>query len=384
VHLAVQASFSEQLLQRNVNAPPDVCQLSPDACAHEAHPFVAGATLTVPLWTGLTIEANIARTRWLERAAAYQKSTLVSDLAREVAAAYWEVRRVEELRDLLARVRQRHQEVEELTRSRVDAGITSRADYTRAHTLVLRDSAALTELEARVIEARAQLGAALQIDDTIVLTEPTDGPVAPPPTVDALLTEAAGQRPELRLAGATIEAQKQAVRAAKGPYWPQISISGQALAANQRFYSSLYAMPSFSGVEERVVLDFSVALNLQWSIFDTLTTWTQVRDAELARDQLVAERARRETEVRAEVRATHGRLGKAIVRHKWLQQAAAASRESVDLLRKRYRAGTALLIEVLGAEAELTQVESDLIDSDVAIVEAEADLAHALGRPYRR
>jgi outer membrane protein TolC len=295
------------------------------------------------------------------------------------------VRRAELLLALLGKVLQRHQEVEEITRSRVDAGITSRADYTRAHTLVLRDTASLTDLEARLIEARAQLASALQLeDDAIVLTEPLESPRPSLPALEELLAEANGRRPELRLANAELEAQKQAVRAAQGPYWPQVSLSGQAFAANQRFYPSLYPMPSFAGVQEGVVFNFAVALNVQWSIFDTLTTWTQVRDAQYARDQLIEERKRRAVEVRAEVRVSHGRLTKAIARHKWIQQAVVASRESVDLLRKRYRTGTSLLIEVLGAEAELTQVESDLIDSETAIVQAEADLLRALGRPYDR
>jgi len=384
VHVDVQGSASERYQQQNINGPPDVCQNTPDVCQPEAHPFSASATLTVPLWSGLRVESKILRTRWLERAAGLQKNALISNLAHDVASAYWEVRRAELLREILAKALQRHQEVEEITRSRVDAGIVPRVDYTRTHTLVLRDAAALMELDQRLIEARAQLGSVLQIEDPIVLTEPVEPKRPSIPTLPETLDEALQQRPELRVASAEIEAQKHAVREAQGPYWPQIYLSGQAVVTNQTFYSSLYTAPTFQGIQERVILNYNMGLTAQWSVFDTLTTWTHVRDAELARDRLVEDRKRRTAEVSAEVRASHARLTKSIERQKWLQQAVAASRESVDLLRKRYRAGSSLLIELLGAEAELTQVESDLVESAVAIVLAEADLKRALGRPYGR
>src|SRR5439155_24039078 len=137
------------------------------------------------------------------------------------------------LRDSAARALARRTEVAAVIKARFDGGLAPRTDYGRAQAALLRQRAALAELEGRAAEARADLAAALQIDDRVVLTDdpPADGAALAP--LSQALAEARRRRPELELADARVGAQAQEARAIRGALWPELSLFAQADAQNE-------------------------------------------------------------------------------------------------------------------------------------------------------
>ena len=115
-------------------------------------------------------------------------------------------------------------------------------------------------------------------------------------------------------------------------------------------------------------------------LFDTLTTWTAVRDAGLVRDRAQAALDRERYQVRADVRASHGRLAAALARRRAAAEAEGSARRALFLLQKRYQVGDALLVELLLAQQDLTQTQSDLNDAAIDSAEAQASLAAATGQ----
>jgi outer membrane protein len=378
-HLTVKATASEQLQALNISGPAQLCQpssgyYSPTSCANEAHPFAATATLTVPIWSGLTVEANVASAKARRDAATASRRATLQTVALDAATTYWEVRRAEIDRQVAATALERTREIERTAKIRVDAKIAPQVDFERAHVQTMRQAEQLTLLDSQLAVARAQLGLALQLDDDV---RPVDDPTAHAPQIVPLadaLAAAMRRRPELAAAAATVESERQNVRAAKGAYWPQLSLVGQAGASNQIFYFA--PDPQL----ERVVLTASGGLSLSWLLFDTLDTWTTVRDAGLVRDRAQAALERERYQVRADVRAAHGRLEASLLRRRAAEEARASARRALFLLEKRYQVGDALLVELLLAQQDLTQAESDLNDAAIDSAEAETALAAATGQ----
>jgi outer membrane protein TolC len=368
--LSIRATVTEQAQRLNVNGPPEVCALSPATCNNEAHIFDGSARLVVPAWSGFGVEAHIAGARAQKSAAQADEHTTLNALALEVAQAYWEVRRAELRFDVATRVLASSRRIEEITREKVNAGIAPTVDFNRAHVLVLREQEQLNTFESAAIAARARLGAVLELDDVLCLTDEPATPLALPALAVAE-RDALAARPDLRAAHARVEAQSQAVRAAKGAYWPQLDLVAQASAQNQPAYAP--------GTQESVVLGAIVGVRASWALFDGLSTWTTVREARVLREWAQADVDRLRHQVVADVRRSHGVLAKAIDRRALAQEATAAQRESVAILRQRYQVGGALLIELLLAQVDLANLEAELVDASIAIAQGQAQLNAALG-----
>jgi outer membrane protein TolC len=122
-------------------------------------------------------------------------------------------------------------------------------------------------------------------------------------------------------------------------------------------------------------------LLVSWLAFDTLSTFTAARAADVQQDRLVSERERLRATVRAEARAAHSRLATALGRRQPLTEARTLAEDTLSLIRRRYHAGAALLIEVLDAENELEALVTDVVANAIEIAEAEAAVAAARGTP---
>jgi outer membrane protein TolC len=379
IHLRIQATAQEQVQDINIQATgttPDsslVCMFSPSSCDSEAHQYGGSADLTIPIWSGFTIESDIARARWLSRAAEAQRQVTGRTIALDVAHAYWALRRAELLRDVEAEAVRRDEEEEAIIGARVRSGIAPHVDYNRAHVATLREVGQLRNLEGQVAEGRAQLAGVLQIEEPIALTEDPEAHAGAVPELAPTLEVAQRTRPELAVAKAQAVAQAEAVRAARGTYWPQLALFGHADIANANIVFA--TLP-----QEQLFANLSAGIRLQWTIFDTLTTWATVRDAEYQQARYEADRVRAGVVIDTDVKAAHARLARTLAQKPPLVESVKVARDNLEIIRKRYEAGDALVIELLDAQVQLLRSESDLVDNAVAIATATAELASAQGR----
>ena len=377
--LTVQASLTEQAQALNVNAPSSLfvgCETT-GTCRNESHVYSAGANLTIPLFSGLRVESDIARARALASAAHEQRRSTLRGILVEVVDTYWTVRRADLTYGLLEHALQREIDIEQSTKARVDAGITPVVDYYRAHLLVLRQQSQIKAIAEQRDAALAELGSVLQLDDPVELTDDPPDSAPAVPDLASLEQEALTARPELRAAAATAEAQWFGVRSAKAAYFPQLSVVGSATVGNQVFFPSDLGQPQR---EERPIGNFFVGGQLNWLIFDMLTTWMNVKDAAHVYERQRQDLVRQRYLVLADVRATYQRLRHEVDRLTLGQLSAKVAQETIESLRKRYRVGSAAIYEVTAAEDQLVSVETDLIATRIAIAQAQAELRAAVGR----
>jgi outer membrane protein TolC len=369
VRVRVDGRWGEQRERRHVGAAAEACAAQGLSCGGWARGRVvdAAAQVELPLWTGMALEAEWARARHLERASHAEQRARRLALKLEVTRAYWAVRWMERLREAARQALERRAQIAATIKARFGAGIAPRTDQGRAQTAMLRQQAQLGELQGRLAEARADLGEALELDPDFVLTD--DPPSAPhaPPALDRALVRARQQRPELEAAGARTAAQGQQARIVRGALWPEVSLFARAETQNQ-----LLGVP-----QPNLVSHYSAGVLFSWLSLDGLATWQDARAAELERQKLGHQGARLAALIDAEVRRAHGQLAAALAQRGPLVEAQAVARETVELIKRRYQAGAALLIEVLDAEDELAELDGAAAGNaaDIAVGQAALDAA---------
>ncbi len=369
VRLTLDGRISEQVERRNINAPAAVCESFEGACdpAGRVRLIDLTANLEVPIFTGFGLEASWSEARLRERAARAAFRAQSSTLALEVTRAYWAVRSTELARQTARRALTRRREMAEIIVARAEAGIAPKPDVHRARIAVLRQEAELARWDAEVTEARAEFASALQIEDELTLTE--DPPIATAaPSLDEALARAR-QRPEVEQASSNAEAERHRVGTVRGDLWPHLSLFARADARNEAF-----GLP-----QPRLIGSYSAGLLASWLLFDSFTTYQAVRSAEAEQRKIALQAERVIHEALAEVRTAHARLQGAMARLPPLRQAQGLAEGSLDLLRRRYQTGHALLLEVLSAEEELETLEIEVIAATIAVAETRAALFAAMG-----
>jgi len=253
----------------------------------------------------------------------------------------------------------------DVAKARVAAEVANRVDATRAETALVRAEQALADAEN--VRAATYRALATLLDTRQALTlAGQDAMPAEPGALDALVSQAQTQRPEIAAERGTRDADQAAERAAAWRWAPTLSGFGNARAFN-------YA--GFSG--DRYA--WAVGVQLDWLLFDG-----GLRDAERHKN----EAAVRESEARldllvdsvsdevANARGTLETKRKGVVA---AERSAALARDTLALVRAQYEAGTALQLDVLAAQDSLVSAEVGLAQAHFDIALADLALRRATG-----
>ena len=269
-------------------------------------------------------------------------------------------------------------------RSRDQAGFTQRlfeggratqADVYQAR--ANRDTDEINRLaqEARVEVARQDLAMIIGADPTQPLTvaEPPGLQETPPlPGKPAeLVQKALSTRPSLQAFQLFVEAQRKGLSAAKGDYYPAVSLVGQ-YQRNTRDVGDLGMSPDKVGA-------LSAGVNVSWNLFAGLATNAAVRRQEqqvlLAENDLMNGRRGVASDVERAVAQLAAARQEALV----ATQAVATSQEGLRLARARQQVGVANQLEVRDAELKLTQSELARVNALIDGRESESALKRAAG-----
>jgi len=231
--------------------------------------------------------------------------------------------------------------------------------------------------QERVVElARSDLSTAIGLDPGSPLTvaEPPNmmsTPAQPPPLPDAI-SRALDNRPSLKAFALTTEQSRKLVSAAKGDYWPSVSLLGQWSKSTTETNLFFAESPGRNS-------QASAGVGLTWNVFNGLSTSANVRKADL--QVLLAENdlANGRRAVASDVEKAIAQLATARAQVRVAQQAEQTAREGLRLARTRQEVGVGTQLEVRDAELKLTQAQLNVVGSLVDGREAEAALRRAQG-----
>jgi NodT family efflux transporter outer membrane factor (OMF) lipoprotein len=293
-------------------------------------------------------------------------------LTAEVAQAYVNLRDRQQRLTLAEQVVSRQRDILTLTEQRYGAGTASALDVERLRNQVEQSDSARLPLTAErdgYLNALAVLVG--EAPGALDATLGAPGAVPLPPAQVAVGDPAAllQRRPDVRAAERQLAAQTAKIGVAEAARFPKISFMG---------------LIGIGGTDPGDVVDVNkiAALavpQLKWNFLDFGRNKARVGQAEAARDEAAASYRGAVLSALQDAEDSLSRYG---ARRQTVASAArslATARRVAALMRQRYDAGTATLIDVLDAERQLVSAEQSLSQASAAMTSDYVALQKALG-----
>jgi outer membrane protein TolC len=293
-----------------------------------------------------------------------------------VEQRFYELIRAQRQLQVLGDAAQRSRDQADFTQRLFEGGRATQADVYAAR--ANRDNDEINRLgqEARVELARQDLAITIGIDPAqpLIIAEPPQMQQEPsvPPAADQAVEKALAVRPSLKAFAFTAEAQRKTAAAARGDYWPQVSLQGSfgrsTTDTGTFFEGDLSRDSSLSG-----------GVSVSWNIFNGFATRATAQKADIAAAQAEVDLASGRRAVASDVERAIAQLATARQQAGVASQSVQTSAENLRLARTRQQVGVGTQLEVRDAELKLTQSELARANALVDGHEAEAALRRAIG-----
>lgn len=290
--------------------------------------------------------------------------------ALETESSYYSVLVNQELGRVAGERAGRAREGLAIARARVTSGAAVQTDslqllleVTRADVEVLRQGNALRTAR---LELGRRVGASGPVD-----AEPLDTTPAPelPISLPEALRSALDQGPQYRAARARERSAESAVRAQRSDYLPTLSIGG----LHQRYDTEIF--PGAANVS-------SVTFSLSYPLWNNGRREIEVTRARVNRDVARAIREDLERAVRRDVSAAYDTYQTSRAAVELARVGVTVARENYRMQEMRYRAGAGVILDLLDAQVNVAQAEADLVraryDTRLALAGLEAILGRRL------
>lgn len=325
------------------------------------------SSFELDLWGRVRNLTRQQRENWLasvEGARAYRLSLIA-----QVAATYFDIRAGEERIALARRSLEGRREGERIARMRLEAGVTSTADYDQTVLLLTQAETELAEIQRTTEQARNLLN--------VLVGGPITGPMPAGlslseqvvPVTAGLPSRLLEQRPDILQAEHALMGANANIGAARAAYFPTISLTG-TLGFMSNALGSL-----FDGASESWSYGGTASLPIfNWGRREAEVRLSKAQAAELeAAYQSAVQNAFREV---ADGLVGRERFAEQI---EIQQRTIAAQRRLARTARLRYDNGIAIYLEVLDAERSLFSASQTLISLRATELQNAVNLYTALG-----
>jgi outer membrane protein TolC len=329
-----------------------------------------GTTLRWNLWRGGRDRLGVWASESGLEAAEAQREAVRNGLVAGVVAAVLDVRAAKELEAADdASIRSVEAQVEE-TRVRVESGQSLRSDLLSLEVRLAeaKERKIRTDVARRIVTVA--LRRLLAWPDGMPLELSDEGyPVRDlPATVPEALAVAYTHRGEVAAARRAVERARIEVESARRAYSPNLDLEARWYGDDEQ-----WNFAEDGG-------NWLVGLALSFDFYDGGRRRAGVRAAQAVLEQIEEADRRALLAVAQDVEMAYLRLEEARARLDVASQAVGASEESLDLVEKQYRGGTATVTRYLEAEAARTQARTARIRAALDVERAQVDAARALGR----
>ena len=256
--------------------------------------------------------------------------------------------------------------------NKFQAGAATRSDTLTATVDLGSALLALLQAQANLATAQANLGRQIGVDQ-LVRAVP-DSALPPLPDTTTLRASVLQAAPLVRQAEAQASVTSAQMWSTRGQYWPTVTLS----YSNNRTGTESPQLPLFNNYPET----FSWRFGLSWTLFNGFSREQSQVAASVAHDVARAQAA----DTRRQVNALYTQQLAATFTY-WAQIAIAgadvsAATEAVRVQQERYRLGAGTLLDLLTAQANLTQAAVSQVQARynylIARAQLEAIVGHAL------
>lgn len=303
-------------------------------------------------------------------AAEDRRGILVAVLA-DVAQAYLELRGAQERLRVANENLATLEELLDLTRQRLAAGLTTDIDVSNAAAQAYATRASLPPLQAQITQSVNQLSRLVGREPEALRGEldiAASLPAVPPQVPIGLPTDLARRRPDIREAEANLHAATAQIGVAVANLFPRLTL-GASGGFQSETAGNLLTWASRFG---------SLGPTLELPVFDR-GRWTAVHLYDVRAQEAALAYQRTVLNALHEVENSLAKYAADQQRRNWLLATVSQSLDALTLSRLRYEGGLSNFIEVLDAERTHQQNELALADSTTAVTTDLVDLYRALG-----
>jgi NodT family efflux transporter outer membrane factor (OMF) lipoprotein len=297
-------------------------------------------------------------------------------LAAEVAQTYIDLRDQQTRLQIAQRQTEIEQKMLTLTQDRRAHGTAADLDVERLNTQVENTRATLLPLDAQVTDSLDRLAvltgrAPGTLDAQLANTQPL--PVMPQTVAVGDPSAMLQQRPDIRAAERRLASSNAQIGEHVADYFPKVTLLGD-IGFSAADPGHLIRKNNFSWVG---------APYLQWNIFDFGRTTGSVHAAEASRDEAEARYTKTVLEALQDANSSLSRYGHQRDHVVTLQKVEASATHSATLMRQRYSAGVATLIDLLDTQRTEFTAQQDVVAGQAELLKDFVSLQKSLGMGWQ-
>ena len=259
----------------------------------------------------------------------------------------------------------------EMARNRRGAGVATDLEVLRFEVDLANARTTLLRLSGAADLSRGDLNA--------VMVEPTDKPIEPTDSLafvetaadqQEVVREAVSSRPEIQAVSWNEKIYDEAIGIYKADMQPRLDLNGA-------FGWSVREPPNFF---EPNYKKWSLSVTLKVPVFDGWRTAGRVAQARADRAKVGQDRVALETLIDLEAKQAVDRLRVAASVYRSAELNVTQARKALEMTEANYRLGAATTLDVLDAQAALTQAEFSRVEALAVHANARAGLRYVIGQ----
>ncbi|MFM0607880.1 efflux transporter outer membrane subunit [Paraburkholderia sediminicola] len=297
-------------------------------------------------------------------------------LAAEVAQTYIELRDQQTRLELAQRQAETEQKMLTLTQQRRERGTAADIDVERLNTQVENTRAALIPLDAQLTDSLDRLAVLTgrepgALDEQLAGTRPL--PALPETVAIGDPSAMLQQRPDIRAAERRLASSNAQIGEHIADFFPKVTLLGD-IGFSASDPGHLVRKSNFSWIG---------APYLQWNVFDFGRTLGSVHAAEASRDEAEARYTKAVLGALQDANSSLSRYGHQREHVVTLQKVEASATHSATLMRQRYSAGVATLIDLLDTQRQEFTAQQDVVAGRAELLKDFVSLQKSLGTGWQ-
>jgi len=341
---------------------------------NQVNNFQAGANLTQTI-------VNVAQWFQLKQAGELERANKGLAMDQEDASELEAIRRFYALLtaqgslDVLEQTARKSKELWDRGEALYEAGKGIKGDALAAQVNYGTDQNNAIQQHIAVVQAQADLAAWLgrpETDELVAVEPKVFGQTPPPPPSYVEATATAKQRRAiLRAYAAQIDAAQSNITVQQANLFPRLTLNGQVFHNSNDFGTAFYQWGINTGA--------TLSVNLNWQIFDGMSTFALSRQAEQQRRAAQATYAQSERDVDGQVRTSLNALADQVKALNVLTTNREVAAKNLAYFQERFNAGASNTLDVRDAQVKLLSAELNLLQTRANVENAQASLARAMG-----
>lgn len=329
-------------------------------------------TLTMPLYTGGTVEGNIDKAKIGVQSADLTLDKTKQQIKLDATSGYYSILQTRNL------VKVAQDSVDSLAehlknvQAQYNVGTVAKSD-------VLRSEVELANAQQSLIKAQNAYDLAVSSFNNVVGL-PLDSELTIKDelkykkfelSLEDSIKYAMDNRPEVTIANLGIDAAKKDIQIAKAGRLPTVGATA----------STGWSDTKLPGTEND---KWSVGVKASWNVFDSGLTSSQIKQADVSVDKAIEQLRQTKDSVQLDVRNAYLSMKEAEKRIDTSQVAVDKAQEDFKIAQVRYGAGVGTNLDVMDAQVALTQAKTNYIQALYDYNTSKAQLEKAMGVPVSK